>query len=328
MATLRDIAKRTGFSITTVSRVLNNDPTLSVPEETRDRIYEVATDLEYRKKVSRPLVKNVALLYWVSDMEELQDVYFKTMRTELIRQADKQNVSVTVFKRSQGIEMIPQDINGFIAVGSFNNKEITYLETLTENGVFLDSSPYSDIYDAVRPDLDHITRKAVRFFKEKGHKEIGFVGGTYVNPDTHLDEMDIRERSFRDEMQQQNMLDEAHIYIRRGFSLETGYQLMDKALKAGKKLPSAIFAASDPIAVGVLQALNEHHIRIPQDVSVLSINNISVANYVSPPLSTYAIDMKELCHTAVSLLLEQLIDKRVITKKVLLNAFLIERKST
>ena len=74
--------------------------------------------------------------------------------------------------------------------------------------------------------------------------------------------------------------------------------------------------------------LNEHHIRIPQDVSVLSINNISVANYVSPPLSTYAIDMKELCHTAVSLLLEQLIDKRVITKKVLLNAFLIERKST
>ena len=114
-------------------------------------------------------------------MEELQDVYFKTMRTELIRQADKQNVSVTVFKRSQGIEMIPQDINGFIAVGSFNNKEITYLETLTENGVFLDSSPYSDIYDAVRPDLDYITRKAVRFFKEKGHKEIGFVGGTYVN---------------------------------------------------------------------------------------------------------------------------------------------------
>ena len=74
MATLRDIAKRTGFSITTVSRVLNNDPTLSVPEETRDRIYEVATDLEYRKKD-----KPTNVLSFPSDlpdeMAEILDVF-------------------------------------------------------------------------------------------------------------------------------------------------------------------------------------------------------------------------------------------------------------
>ena len=98
--------------------------------------------------------------------------------------------------------------------------------------------------------------------------------------------------------------------------------------RLGERLPTAFFVASDPIAVGCLQALNERGIAIPARVSVLSVNNISVAKYVSPPLSTFNIDIPELCRTAVTLLLEQMLNKRTLVKTVYHNAELVIRKST
>lgn len=83
MATIKDVAEKAGYSISTVSRVLNNDESLSVPDETREKIFEVAESLNYRKKTIRTLVKNIAFLYWLTDKEELEDVYFKTMRLEI-----------------------------------------------------------------------------------------------------------------------------------------------------------------------------------------------------------------------------------------------------
>ena len=100
--------------------------------------------------------------------------------------------------------------------------------------------------------------------------------------------------------------------------MENGYHLMDKAVETlGEKLPTAFFTAADPIAVGCLQALNEKGIAIPGRVSIISINNISVAKYVSPPLTTFHIDIKELCKNAIELLLEQILQKR--NKSIILN---------
>lgn len=87
------------------------------------------------------------------------------------------------------------------------------------------------------------------------------------------------------------------------------------------------FVAGDPIAVGCLQALNEKGIAIPNRVSVISINNISIAKYVSPPLTTFHIDTKELCKVAIELLLERVVEKRKIVKTIYLGAELVKRKS-
>ncbi|WP_315899349.1 substrate-binding domain-containing protein, partial [Klebsiella sp. Kpp] len=63
----------------------------------------------------------------------------------------------------------------------------------------------------------------------------------------------------------------------------------------GEELPTAFYIAADPIAVGCLQALNEYGIAIPGRVNLISVNNISIAKYVSPPLTTFHIDLMELC---------------------------------
>lgn len=79
--------------------------------------------------------------------------------------------------------------------------------------------------------------------------------------------------------------------------------------------------------MGCLQALNEKGIAIPNRVSIVSINNISFAKYVSPPLTTFHIDIHELCKNAVQLLLEQVQDKRRTVKTLYVGAELIVRKS-
>jgi len=329
MAKIKDVAEETGFSISTVSRVLNNDQSLSVPDETREKIFEAAEKLNYRKKTVRPIVKNIAFLYWLTDKEELEDVYFKSMRLEIEKYAKKHNIELTTYKITDGINAIPENIEGFLAVGTFSDKELAYLRGLTPNGVFIDTTPDPNHYDSVRPDLAQITMKTVDFLIEKGHKNIGFVGGTYHNPNTDEDEMDIRERTFRQYMQEKGLLQEHYIYCHRGFSVDNGYNLMSQAIeKLDGKLPTAFFVAGDPIAVGCLQALNEQGIAIPNRVSVVSINNISVAKYLSPPLTTFDIDMKEICKNAIEFLLERVLEKRKIVKTLYIGSELIIRKST
>lgn len=329
MAKIKDIAEQSGFSISTVSRVLNNDQSLSVPDETREKIYEAAEKLNYRKKTVRPLVKNIAFLYWLTDKEELEDVYFKSMRLEIEKYAKKQNIELTTYKISDGIKAIPDQIEGFLAVGTFSEKELAYLRGLTPNGVFIDTTPDPNHYDSVRPDLAQITMKTVDFLVEKGHEKIGFVGGTYHNPNTDQDEKDIREKVFRQYMAEKGLLQDHFIFCHRGFSVENGYNLMSRAIeRLGDQLPTAFFVAGDPIAVGCLQALNERGIAIPNRVSVVSINNISVAKYLSPPLTTFDIDMKEICKNAIEFLLERVLEKRKIVKTMYIGAELIIRKST
>lgn len=329
MATIKDVAKKSGFSIATVSRVLNNDANLSVTDETREKIYEAADELNYRKKTVQPLIKNIAFLYWLTDKEELEDVYFKTMRVEVERWAEKYNIELTIYKISGGIEQIPRDIEGFIAIGGFSNEELDYLRNITLCGVFIDSTPDPDHFDSVRPDLIRVTVKAIDYFLSKGHKEIGFIGGTYHDPNTDTELMDIRERKFRRYMDEKQILKEEYIFTNRGFSVENGYKLMKQAiLKLGDQLPTAFFIASDPIAVGCLQALNEQQVAIPNRVNIIGINNISIAKYVSPPLTTFHIDIHEISKNAVELLLERINSKRRAVKTIYIGSQLIKRKST
>ncbi|MEF2965544.1 LacI family DNA-binding transcriptional regulator [Paenibacillus sp. M1] len=329
MATIKEIAEKANVSIATVSRVLNNDPKLSVTEKTRERIFEIADQIGYRKKTVQQVIKNVAFLYWFSEKEELEDVYYKTIRLEIEQQAAERNIELVVYKIGDGIEAIHPETEGFIAVGRFSSKELEYLHKITPNGVFIDSVPDPDHYDAVRPDLRWITRKAIDYYLEKGHRDIGFIGGVDIDPDTKEERIDVREESFRDYLGKLDLLNEAYIFRGKHFSVNDGYELMLGAIdKLGPNLPTAFFVAADPIAVGCLQALNEKEISIPARVSVLSMNNISVTKYVSPPLTTFHIDIYELCKDAISLLLERIIAKRSLVKTIYLNAELIVRKST
>ena len=328
MITIKEIAQQAGFSPSTVSRLLSNDPSLSVSPETKQKILNTALSLGYERKYIKTIIEKIALLFWITEIEELEDIYFKDMRLKIEKYANENNMELVTIKKESGISKIPKDINGFIAIGSFSEKEISKLLKITKNGVFIDSNPAPDYYDSVQPNTPLITKKAIDYFIKNGHSNIGFIGGTFHNPNTDLEEKDIREVAFSYYMQKIGYFNEDNIFIEPNFSVDSGYKSAKKAIENLKdKLPTAFFVASDPISIGVLQALNEYNIPVPSRVSVISINNIDVSKYVSPPLSTFNIDINELCKTAINLLSERIIEDRKLQKTIYLNCELVVRKS-
>lgn len=326
MATIREIAEILNISSTTVSRVLNYDETISVSPETRKAIFATAEQIGYKKKIIYPKIENIVLLYWVDETEELESVYYKAIRKELLSKAKKTNICIDVIEKEQGISGIPKDINGFVAMGWFGRKELDDLYKICKKGVFIDSSPNEKLFDAVRPNLDSFITQMVDFFMEKGHKTLGFIGGTDRNIDTGKPAMDIREWSFRQSASYYGVLEEAYIRITDGFTVKEGYRAAKELIKAGA-LPSAVCVANDTLAVGVLQALNEAHIKIPDEVSVFSINDANVAQYVSPPLTTFHIDAPVLCESALELIRNRVLNPNTVTRTIFINGIPVYRKS-
>lgn len=328
MVTLKHIAYEANVSITTVSRVLNEDPTLTVREETRNKVYETAIRLGYKSVNFKPLMRDIAFLFWFTEQDELEDVYFKEMREEIFEQAKVNNFNITMYTIEDGIERVPKNINGFIGVGGFTEEELNYLHDITENGVFIDTTPDMLHYDSVRPDLYQTVDRAVNMFVESGHTNIGFIGGTFYDRNLKKATMDPRERRFRTQLERYELLNEQNVFVQPSFTFQTGIELMDKAISSlGDDLPTAFLIAADPIALGALQVLNKQGIKVPSRVSLISINDISLSKFVSPPITTFYINIYSLVSNAMEMLVERVVDNRTYRKKLFIETELRLRKS-
>lgn len=326
MATIKEIAEIVGVSSAAVSRVLNYDEGISVSEETREAIFATAEKIGYKKKVIYPKIENVALLYFTDNEDELEDVFYRGVREEVIKRAKKMNIRLQIYDRRDGMSVIPRDLNAFIAVGWLTRKEINQLYKICPRGVFIGTSPDEKLFDAVRPNMDSFVTQMVDYFVEKGHKKIGFIGGSDRNIDTGKPSMDIREWSFRQSVAYYHCLEEEYILISEKFTVDEGYR-MGKELLKKSSLPTALCIASDTLAVGVLQALNEKGIQVPEQMALFSINDVNIAKYLSPPLTTIHIDIPCICETALDLLRNRVLYGGKVTKLIFVNGIPIFRKS-
>lgn len=327
MATIKEIAQKAGVTSAVVSRVLNYDKTISVSEETRNTIFRVAKELNYQKKKVYPPINNVVILEW-GDEEELENEYYRKLSEEMVRQAEARNMQVVRIQKKQGIQAVPKETQAFIGIGRFWGKEVMALKKITRQGVFVDSSPDESTYDSVRPNLDSVVSQIVTFFVKNGHRNIGFVGIHDVDIDTEKPLMDICEWVFRNTMSYFHLLEEKNIFIGETLTVKEGYRIGIECIeKMGDDLPTAFCVSSDTLAVGFLQAMNERGVPMPERVAVFSINDSSIARYVSPPLSTYHIDIPIMCETTLDLLHERVIKNRDITKMVYINGKPVMRKS-
>lgn len=331
MTTLKDIAKLAGVSPATASRVLNNDISLSVGEETKKRIFEAANELGY--KTLRQRNKNadkslkIGIIHWYSQKEEVGDPYYLSIRKGIEKECAKKKIEVkTIFKnRDMDASHQLKGLDGAIAIGKFSEEEIQQFATCSRNLVFVDFSPDEKQYDSVVIDFKKTMIEVLEYLLGLGHKRIGFIGGReYVgkNKEPLKDE---REITYQDFMKKKNIYELQDVYIGK-FAPQDGYKLMKKAIEKGE-LPTAFFVASDSMAMGVIQALYESNIHVPKDVSILGFNDIPTAKYLIPPLTTVKVYTEFMGSTAVGLLLERVYENRGIPKKVIIPTALIIRES-
>ncbi|MFC4401809.1 LacI family DNA-binding transcriptional regulator [Gracilibacillus xinjiangensis] len=323
MATIKEIAEKAGVSIATVSRVLNYDPTLSVSENTKKRIFEIAEAVSYRKNATRKKVyRRIAFVHWVTETEELSDLYYMAVRHGIEEEADKHHFNLQKFITTE-IDKIPNDIDGLIAVGRFTQKSIKQFQAKTEHVVLIDSDTEHRGCDAVLTDFNSVIKQAVNLLIDKKIDKIGFLGGLGIDSSFP----DVRETYFREYVTSKGILDESLILL-ENYHVDSGYKMMKQFLTKHPSGKVGFVTANDPIAIGAVKALNEAQIDIPSKVSIVGINDISVSKYIYPALTTVRIEKELMGRTAVGLLVERLRDERSIAKKVFIDTTLIERQTT
>lgn len=307
MATIKDIAEKAGVSQATVSRVLNLDETLSVSENTRSRIFRIAEDLHYQKKSHKTAPQpvedshKIVIFEWYTREEELDDLYYYAIRIGLERQAQELGYEIIrIFSKDDWSLM--QEADGIIALGKFSPKTIQDLESYGKPLIFVDSNTLYLGHSCVTTDLEDSVIMVLDHFLEKGHEDIGLLVGQEQTADETPLLMDPRQRTFQQYLTAKGLYQERFVAVGE-FSTESGYQLMEQLIQAlGNELPTAFFIASDALAVGALRALQEHHIAVPDRVSIISFNDTSIAKYVYPALSTVTVYTEEMGKQAIQML--------------------------
>ncbi|WP_122630762.1 LacI family DNA-binding transcriptional regulator [Lucifera butyrica] len=319
MATIKDIADKAGVSTATVSRVLNYDSTLSVSDETKKKVFETAEELSYEKRADRKVrTAKIALINWRTEEEELNDLYYMSIRLGVEKRCDQLKMGIVRYFKNGITELSKENIQGMIVIGIYSKEEIAYFKDITSNIVFVDSVVCDeDAFDYVGIDLAGATRKVIGYFLEKDVSRIGYIG----------EASDIRETTFRSCLKEKGLLNEEYIYT-GNLLVSDGYELMKRAVKEhGEQLPAAFFVANDSMAIGCLNALNEARIPVPEKVSIIGINDISISRYTYPALSTVKVYTELMGETAVDLLVERFRDRN-IAKKVIIATKLKIRQSS
>ena len=335
MVTIKEIAKRAGYSQATVSRLLNGDPSLSVKDETRRKIIQVSEELGYVAQASRrvALPRRIAILDVIDPGDHLEDAYFNELRDVVVNSAAEQHMDIAFHTDVNELIADSAQYDGFITIGAevIAHDDLRRLHEVLPYGVFLDTNPAPNLFDSVQPDLQQTVLDALDEFAAAGMKRVGFIGGIGRIGrigGTHEYPEDMRLLAFRNWANRLGFDTDGLIYIDGPFNVESGRKLGERIIEERRNdLPDAFLVAADVIAVGVLQSFNAAGVIVPRDVSLISVNNQPIAQYTSPALSTYDIDRRELVRTGINLLGETMSGLHRVKHHVLLSTTLVARDS-
>ncbi|MCE7792694.1 LacI family DNA-binding transcriptional regulator [Salipaludibacillus sp. CUR1] len=332
MASLKDVAREAEVSIATASRVLNNDLTLSAATSTKERVIQAAKKLNYlpaakKRKKNNPgqPKQELGLIMFCSKDQEYEDEYFMSIRRGIETACNQFNMTISAIVR-QGEDLIENanlnSFDGLFVVGNISPDLVSELYAKNDRVIFIDESPETEKFDSVTSNFFKATNQLMEHLFSHGHKQIGYIGGHEIihtpSADPDLQEIDniekLRFLPYKNFINRHGSFNEDHIYLGE-WSTEAGYNIMKQAIEK-KTLPSAFMIASDPLAIGAIRALHEAGLRVPEDLSIVSFNDIEIAKYMNPPLTTAKVYAEEMGKTAVKLLIERFEGRQVPAKVI------------
>jgi LacI family transcriptional regulator len=308
--TFRDIARHADVALSTVSQVLNNKP--GVSSETRQRVLEAAAELGYRQRVLTdsvisPHLSTIALLTKRCN-ESLVDInpFYSYILAGAERECQRHNIglmfaSIEVDENSRALGMptsvFEQRVDGVIVVGAFLEETISEISRhVGQNIVLVDAYIAGrSLYDSVLIDNTNGAFDAVSYLIANGHRHIGLIGS---HPGSYPSILQRRD-GYLHALQTHGIPD---IYIED--SLLDRFNAQDATLRLLRRAPeiTAIFACNDDVAIGVMNAVKELGLEVPEHVSIVGFDDIDLAEQVYPMLTTVYVDKVLMGITAVRLL--------------------------
>ncbi|GEO28135.1 LacI family transcriptional regulator [Alicyclobacillus acidoterrestris] len=310
MTTIYDIAKRAGVSATTVSKVLNGYPDVSM--KTREKVQRITDELGYRPNaVARSLVTRRSMTIGVFFQDHVNSGFRHPFLHDVIA-SFKDVVGATGYDLLFFSDLREDSATqGFVSRAKHRDVDGLFLLGVPRTNPGLGALSRSQI-PVVSVDLDLFgprasylcsdnvggARKAIQCLVENGHRKIAFIGDRFGTKPGHD-----RMLGYQLGIQEWALPYRSEWVISGDFTESSGYQAFQKLLGASE-LPTAIFCASDMMAIGAMKAIAEAGYRPGVDISIVGFDDISLARYVTPALTTIRQNTEEMGQRAAKELLE------------------------
>ncbi|MFH1195446.1 MAG: LacI family DNA-binding transcriptional regulator [bacterium] len=332
-STITDIAKKLGVSPSTVSRALSDHPDIS--PETKRLVKDLANELNFRPNAIAQSLKNKRTTTIGVIVPEIKHDFFAYAISGIEEVAYNAGYTIIVCQSNESYErevvntnlLMHQRVAGIIVSISQNTKQGDHFRDWIERGiplVFFDRVCNDVHANKVIIDDHQSAANAVHYLIEKGYRKIAHFAG----PQT-LEICQHRLEGYKDALKYSGIEINEDFIKYGGMHESDGYKSMDDLL--GKNLiPDAIFAVTDPVAVGAFQRINEACLRIPKDIALIGYSNNEITTLLNPPLTTINQPSFEMGKKATEILINMIERKNVSREPetVVLKSELIIRAST
>jgi LacI family transcriptional regulator len=315
VATIKDVAREAKVSVATVSRAFNDSGPVS--EETRQRIRDVAERLRYSPHgVARSLITSTTHTIGTL-LPELYGEFY----AELIRgmdQAARRSGYYLLVSSSRdaqdefeaALRAMRGRVDGLIAMSPHLDAASVLANVPTAlPTVLLNCAVSGDGYDAFTIENHRGAYDMVRHLLGVGHRAIAMITGAAGTYDASE-----RLRGYRKAMREAGIDVPNEWELAGDFSEASGHRAVESLLALDPR-PTAIFAANDSMAIGAMSALREAGLRVPEDMAVAGFDDIPIARYTSPPLTSVHVSIAELGGRAVETLLHAMVHKGAHTRR-------------
>ncbi len=330
-----DVARLAGVSTATVSYVLNGNTESRVPisEETRQRVQHAILELGYEPDARAQALRsgNTKMIAFI--ITDIRNPHYADYAVGIEQEASAHSYHVLISNTDLNNEasvanfrdLTRQRIDGLILASSFiieSSEAKALLTQLVERKFpIIELSGWYGI-DRVLSDYQAATTQVMEYLFSLHHRRIGMVYGVSAHENA-----EDRRQPYLVSLRAAGLPVDPGLIVECGPTLEDGYQAA-KTLLTGSSRPTAIIAINDLLAFGVLRAAADLGLRIPDDLSVVSYDDIPMANYLVPRLTTVSKDAVLLGRKAFQLLLARIQDPGIAPQRYTLPAKLIIREST
>lgn len=287
MSTIKDIAKRAGVSIATVSYALNNDPRIS--EETAARVRRVAEEMNYlasgiAKSLKKKKTNNILIF-----IPEFGGPIYQEILEEIHQALKALDYRMIVCNGDLATEMLSErQADGAIVLDIAVAPDM--LEKVARTGFPIvdtrkvfekDSRIIVKVMDGFTP-----VYEIIKIALTEGYRRIGYMHGSADSPDNTK-----RYNGFLSALADAGL--EPFCELKGEFREDAGYEAIKRHLEADKPLPEVLFCANDEMAIGVINYFNETGRSLPDDMKIIGFDNIQLGRYVKPALTTIDINRAE-----------------------------------
>ncbi|MFD2671323.1 LacI family DNA-binding transcriptional regulator [Marinicrinis sediminis] len=326
--TIRDVSKKAGVSIATVSRVLNGQEGYS--KTTKEKVLQVIHELGYTpNEIARGLVNKKTSTIGVM-FPTVSSFFFSQLLSGIEEAAQQQQYNVFICNTAKNGErtekylqvLREKQVEGILFVSDFM-KEPYYEQLIASRMPFVLVSTESMRYPVpfVKVDDRKASYAAVQYLLEKGHRHIGMISGTQGDPIAGTP----RVEGYRQALEDYGLPFEASRMYYGNFGFNSGAAGMEQLWEQHRDNLTAVFAASDEMAAGAISACYRLGIRVPEQMSVIGYDNTPLARMVTPPLTAVEQPLEQMGKAAVKMLLELIVKGQVDSR--IMPYQLVERDS-